>query len=210
MIIAVDFDGTITRESKWPDLGEPNLPFINELIRRRKNGDKLILTGRSEQKLEDINLEEKAVYINRKVNIFLCISCILLSFTPLIPVEDNVLNIFQILFDHSYNFKNEQVIIASFYLIIPVIYSYHLYCYTQRKYSYLFMDLNGMSERVAPALLCILNMMMLNFCGTKITTNFLICILLMFLRMLIAFFLLICYASGDELFLLFLKSKKKH
>lgn len=43
MIIAVDFDGTITRESKWPDLGEPNLPFISELIRRRKNGDKLIL-----------------------------------------------------------------------------------------------------------------------------------------------------------------------
>ena len=43
MIIAVDFDGTITKESKWPELGEPNLPFINELIRRRKNGDKLIL-----------------------------------------------------------------------------------------------------------------------------------------------------------------------
>ena len=43
MIIAVDFDGTITKESKWPELGEPNMPFINELIRRRNNGDKLIL-----------------------------------------------------------------------------------------------------------------------------------------------------------------------
>ncbi len=162
------------------------------------------------QKLEDVNLEEKAVYINRKVNIFLCITSILLSFTPLIPWDGKMLNILQILFDHSYNFKTEQLIIASFYLIIPVIYCYHLYCYTQRKYSYLFMDLNGMSERVAPALLCIFNIMMLNFCGTNITTNFLICILLMFLRMIIAFFLLICYASGDELFLLFLKSKKKH
>ena len=43
MIIAVDFDGTITKESKWPELGEPNIPLINELIRRRRNGDKLIL-----------------------------------------------------------------------------------------------------------------------------------------------------------------------
>ena len=43
MIIAVDFDGTITKESKWPELGEPNMPFIKELIRRRNNGDKLIL-----------------------------------------------------------------------------------------------------------------------------------------------------------------------
>ena len=43
MIIAVDFDGTITKESKWPELGEPNMPLINELIRRRNNGDKLIL-----------------------------------------------------------------------------------------------------------------------------------------------------------------------
>lgn len=43
MIIAVDFDGTITKESKWPELGEPNMLLINELIRRRKNGDKLIL-----------------------------------------------------------------------------------------------------------------------------------------------------------------------
>ena len=43
MIIAVDFDGTITKESAWPELGEPNMPFINELIRRRNNGDKLIL-----------------------------------------------------------------------------------------------------------------------------------------------------------------------
>lgn len=160
------------------------------------------------QKLEDINLEEKAVFINRKVNIFLCISCILLSFTPLIPWDDKMLNILQILFSPNYNFGTEQLIIASSYLLIPVMYSYHLYCYLHHKYSYLFMDLTGMSERVAPTLLCILNIMMLGFGGNIITPNYLICILLMFLRMLIALFLLICYASGDELFLYFLKSAK--
>ena len=161
------------------------------------------------QKLEDVNLEEKAVYINRKVNIFLCIASILLSFTPLIPLGDKMPNILQLLFSHGYNLNTGQLIIASLYLLIPVIYGYHLYCYTNRKYSYLFMDLNGMNERVAPGLLCILNVAILSFCGTEITTNYLICILLMFLRMLIAFFLLICYASGDELFLYLLKSKKK-
>lgn len=161
------------------------------------------------KKLEDINLEEKAVYINRKVNIFLCIACILLSFTPLIPVGDKMPNILQILFSRNYNFDTGQLILASLYLLIPVIYSYHLYCYTNRKYSYLFMDLNGMNERVAPGLVCILSIVMLSFCGNEITTNYLICILLMLLRMLIAFFLLICYASGDELFLYLLKSKKK-
>ena len=161
------------------------------------------------QKLEDINLEEKAIYLNRKANIILCIACILLSFTPLIPWDGKMLNVLQILFDHSYNFRTEQLVMASLYLIIPVIYSYHLYCYTHHKYSYLFMDLTGMSERVAPALLCLLNMMMLSFCGNIITSTYLICILLMLLRMLIGFFLLICYASGDELFLYFLKSKKK-
>lgn len=215
-----DFKAAVSQRLSDLEAEEQNIASIKTLCHTVLEYDmevdslnEKLLTENTElwkQKLEDINLEEKAVYINRKVNIFLCITSILLSFTPLITWDGKMLNILQILFDHSYGFKTEQLIIASFYLIIPVIYSYHLYCYTQRKYSYLFMDLNGMSERVAPALLCILNMMMLNFCGTKITTNFLICILLMFLRMIIAFFLLICYASGDELFLLFLKSKKKH
>lgn len=42
MTIAVDFDGTLC-ENKWPDIGQPNVPIINELIRRQEQGDKLIL-----------------------------------------------------------------------------------------------------------------------------------------------------------------------
>ena len=42
MIIAVDFDGTLC-ENAWPDIGEPNRELIDFLIKRRKQGDKLIL-----------------------------------------------------------------------------------------------------------------------------------------------------------------------
>lgn len=41
-IIAVDFDGTLCY-SNWPELGEPNLPLIDYLIKLQSNGDKLIL-----------------------------------------------------------------------------------------------------------------------------------------------------------------------
>lgn len=213
-----DFKTTVSQRLSELETEEQNIASVKTLCHTVLEYDmevdtlnEELLTENTElwkQKLEDINLEEKAVYLNRKANIFLCIACILLSFTPLIPVGDKTINVLQILFSNSYDFRTEQLIMASLYLLIPVIYSYHLYCYTHRKYSYLFMDLTGMSERVAPALLCFLNIMMLNFCGTDITTNYLICILLMLLRMLIAFLLLICYTSGDELFLYFLKSAK--
>jgi hypothetical protein len=41
-IIAVDFDGTLC-ESKWPDIGAPNLGLIYHLMRLRHCGAKLIL-----------------------------------------------------------------------------------------------------------------------------------------------------------------------
>ena len=41
-IIAVDFDGTLCF-SKWPELGEPNLPLIKYLKAWRSQGNKLIL-----------------------------------------------------------------------------------------------------------------------------------------------------------------------
>lgn len=40
--IAVDFDGTLCTE-EWPDIGEPNLPLIDFLIRWRHEGNKVIL-----------------------------------------------------------------------------------------------------------------------------------------------------------------------
>lgn len=69
-----------------------------------------------------------------------------------------------------------------------------------------------MAERIAFGFICVLNMMMLSFCDAHIETNpyILVCMSFVILRMLIAFFLLICYASGEELFLYILKSKKKH
>lgn len=52
-IYAVDFDGTLC-ESKWPGIGEPNLDLINHLIKRQKEGAKIILwTCRIDERLEE-------------------------------------------------------------------------------------------------------------------------------------------------------------
>lgn len=42
MVIAVDFDGCLCSD-KFPDIGEPNWSAIEELKKRQKNGDKIIL-----------------------------------------------------------------------------------------------------------------------------------------------------------------------
>ena len=42
MIIAVDFDGTLC-ESKYPEIGSPNMSLIRVLIQKREAGDKIIL-----------------------------------------------------------------------------------------------------------------------------------------------------------------------
>lgn len=164
------------------------------------------------QKLADINLEEKAYYLNRIVSIILCVVIILLSFSPLMSIDGKTLNVLQILFSGSYNFNTEVLITAALYLVIPVIYSYLLYCYSHYKYSFTFMDITGITERIAPGFVCILSVVMLGFCDIHIESNpyLLVCISFALLRMLIAVFLLICYASGNELFLYLLKLKKKH
>lgn len=53
MIIAVDFDGTLCQEC-FPEIGEANTRLINDLIRRKTLGDKVILwTCREGQVLLD-------------------------------------------------------------------------------------------------------------------------------------------------------------
>lgn len=42
MIIAVDFDGTLSL-GEWPDTGPANKPVIEALLERQRNGDKIIL-----------------------------------------------------------------------------------------------------------------------------------------------------------------------
>lgn len=52
-IYAVDFDGTLC-ESTWPEIGSPNIALIKHLIKRRSEGNKLILwTCRCENRLEE-------------------------------------------------------------------------------------------------------------------------------------------------------------
>ena len=41
-IIAVDFDGTLCTNN-WPDIGKPNLSFIEWLKQKKRDGAKLIL-----------------------------------------------------------------------------------------------------------------------------------------------------------------------
>ncbi|WP_277407893.1 hypothetical protein [Lacrimispora xylanisolvens] len=70
-IYAVDFDGTLC-ESVWPGIGSPNTALINHLIKRRREGNKLILwTCRCGTRLEEavswcrgFNLEFDAVNEN--------------------------------------------------------------------------------------------------------------------------------------------------
>ena len=42
VIYAVDFDGTLC-EAMFPEIGAPNMALINYLIKRRKQGNKVIL-----------------------------------------------------------------------------------------------------------------------------------------------------------------------
>lgn len=52
-IYAVDFDGTLC-ESVYPGIGEPNMYLINHLIKRRKQGNKVILwTCREGERLQE-------------------------------------------------------------------------------------------------------------------------------------------------------------
>ena len=52
-IYAVDFDGTLC-ESVWPGIGEPNFALINHLIKRRQQGNKVILwTCRCGERLQE-------------------------------------------------------------------------------------------------------------------------------------------------------------
>lgn len=52
-IIAVDFDGTLTIGNCWPDIGKPNWPVINYILRQKADGAKLILwTCRTDKPLE--------------------------------------------------------------------------------------------------------------------------------------------------------------
>lgn len=52
-VYAVDFDGTLC-ESVWPGIGAPNMALINHLIKRRQQGNKIILwTCREGQRLQE-------------------------------------------------------------------------------------------------------------------------------------------------------------
>ena len=43
MIYAVDFDGTLSVGARWPDIGKPNKPLFDFLIRQQAAGAKIIL-----------------------------------------------------------------------------------------------------------------------------------------------------------------------
>lgn len=52
-VYAVDFDGTLC-ESVYPGIGAPNMALINHLIKRRSQGDKIILnTCREGERLQE-------------------------------------------------------------------------------------------------------------------------------------------------------------
>ena len=52
-IYAVDFDGVISKHSRYPNLGEPNIEMIRWLKKKQEDGVKLILWTCREGKLLD-------------------------------------------------------------------------------------------------------------------------------------------------------------
>lgn len=53
VIYAVDFDGTLC-ESVFPGIGAPNMSLINHLIKRKKQGNKIVLwTCRCGERLQE-------------------------------------------------------------------------------------------------------------------------------------------------------------
>lgn len=54
MIIAVDFDGTITKKNEYPNIGEINVELVNILKSVKEKGHELILwTCRSDEDLNE-------------------------------------------------------------------------------------------------------------------------------------------------------------
>lgn len=52
-IFAVDFDGTLSLGTKWPELGKPNIPLFKFLKQQKAEGARLILwTCRNEKNLD--------------------------------------------------------------------------------------------------------------------------------------------------------------
>ena len=127
-----DFKATVSERLDELEAEEQNIITVKNLCHTVLEYDmevqslnEELLTENTElwkQKLSDINLEEKANYLNRKFSIILCILSILLSFFPLIPVGDKMLNVIQILFYANYNFSTELLITATLYLTIPAVY----------------------------------------------------------------------------------------
>lgn len=163
------------------------------------------------KKLANVNLEEKAHYLCRKASIVLCALSLLLCFAPLVPYENRTLNIIQLILhpDFSWNFVTILFLIP--YLLIIVVYTYILSSQWHRKYSVDVIFLSNMAMRLTTVLQCgiiglggyFIGRSFASYSGTPMT----LCLIIIVLRMIIAFLLVICYSSGDEFFVRMLRKK---
>ena len=164
------------------------------------------------KKLEKVNLEEKAQHLCRKTGIILCALSLLLCFAPLVPYENRTLNIIQLVLhpDFSWNFVSILFLIP--YLLTIIVYAYILSSQWHSKYSVDVIFLSNMVMRLTTVLQCgiiglsgyfLSDISSTSLSGTPMT----LCIIIILLRMLLAFLVVICYSSGDELFMRMMKKE---
>lgn len=164
------------------------------------------------KKLEKVNLEEKAQHLCRKTGIILCALSLLLCFAPLVPYENRTLNIIQLVLHPNFSWNFVSILFLIPYLLMIVVYAHILFNQLNGKYSVDVIFLSNMAMRLTTVLQCgiiglsgyfIPNISSTSFTGTPMT----LCIIIILLRMLIAFLVVICYSSGDEFFVRILRKE---
>lgn len=89
LIIAIDFDGTITAKTAYPELGEPNMKVINAIKNAQAQGAKIVLwTNRQDDSTEVPNALALAVKFCEQYGIiFDGLNCNLPEAIELFPID---------------------------------------------------------------------------------------------------------------------------
>ena len=158
-----------------------------------------------QKKLNKVNLEEKAHHLCRKAGMFLCAISLLLCFAPLVPYETRTLNIIQLVLHPNFNWNFVACIFLIPYLLIIIVYGHILISQWKGKYSVDTIFLSNMAMRLTTVLQCgiiglggyfFIGESFASYSGTPMT----LCMIIIILRMVVAFLVAICYSSGDEFF----------
>ena len=165
------------------------------------------------KKLNIVNTVEKAQALRRKTAITLCILAIISWFFPVIATHDRSLNAFQLVLHPDFIWTVGTTISLLLYLLIPVIYLYVLHGHIHYKtnadlmiYPHFATALGILSQIMINLILTI---QIPDFITYVMFIPYFLCILGCIFRLLTGGFLVINYASGEELFMRILEKRAK-